>query len=72
MYLGNKIAIGGSATMLILVWAVIIMMGVGWVKNIIGLTQCDFEEPYKAEIIRIIGIPVAPVGGIVGYMDVGK
>lgn len=72
MSLGNKIAIGGSATMLILVWAVIIMMGVGWVKNIFGLTQCDFEEPYKAEIIRIIGIPVAPVGGIVGYMDVGK
>lgn len=45
---------------------------VGWVKNIYALTQCDFEPTYKAEVLRIIGIPIAPVGAILGYVDLGK
>lgn len=45
--------------------------GTGWVMNIYKLTQCDFEAPYKAEVIRVVGI-IPPVGAIVGYMDFGK
>lgn len=55
----------------ILVFLLAIGILIGWVKNIIKLTECDFEPSYKAEIIRIVGI-FPPVGGIVGWMDVGK
>lgn len=50
----------------------IMMMAIGWILNIVKLTKCDFEPSYKAEIIRIIGIPVSPVGMIAGYMDIGR
>lgn len=42
----------------------------GWVNNIVKFTECDFESPYKCEVIRGIGIaPIAPMGVITGYMD---
>lgn len=47
----------------------IVVIGTGWVKNIIKLTELDFEAPYKAEVIRVVGI-FPPVGMIVGYMDI--
>ena len=51
---------------------VIIIVGLtGWVKNIIKLSNCDFEAPYKAEVIHAIGI-IPPVGAITGWLDLGK
>ena len=44
----------------------------GWGLNIYKLTDCDFEAPYKAEIIRGIGIPFVPAGMIIGYMDIDE
>ena len=50
--------------------AVIVGTCIGsWVGNIISLTRCDFKAPYKAEIIRGVGIPVAPVGIVVGFIS---
>jgi hypothetical protein len=43
---------------------------VGWVGNVYKLAQTDFEAPYKEEVIRIIGIPVVPLGAIVGYLSI--
>jgi len=45
---------------------------VGWGMNIYKLCTCDFEPSYKAEAIRTIGIVVAPVGCVAGWMDLGK
>jgi len=58
---------------IIVVTAVIITLvaGTGWVKNIIKLSNCDFEEPYKAEVVHMIGI-IPPVGMVTGWLDVGK
>jgi len=58
---------------IIVVTAVIITLvaGTGWVKNIIKLSNCDFEEPYKAEVVYMIGI-IPPVGMVTGWLDVGK
>ena len=57
---------------LIVLWiVVVIVVGVGWVKNIVKLVECDFEPSYKAEVIHIIGI-IPPVGMITGWMDFGK
>lgn len=41
----------------------------GWGRNIYKLAKCDFEAPYKAEIIRGIGI-IPPVGAILGYCNI--
>ena len=41
----------------------------GWGSNIYKLTKCDFEAPYKSEILRGIGIAVPPVGAVCGYLD---
>lgn len=50
---------------------VILVVGTGWVKNLVKLTNCDFNAPYKAEMIHGIGIlPV--VGMVTGWMDFGK
>jgi hypothetical protein len=42
----------------------------GWCLNVYKLTQCDFEAPYKAEVIRGIGVPFGPVGIFAGYLDI--
>jgi len=56
---------------LTLVWLVILVVGIiGWGKNIYKFTQCDFKAPYKAEIMRGIGISMAPVGAIIGYITI--
>ena len=58
-------------TTLIVQLMFIVVIGTGWIKNIIKLTECDFEPSYKAEVIHIIGI-IPPIGMIVGWMDFGK
>lgn len=50
---------------------VVILMFIGWGKNIYKLSECDFEAPYKCEVIHAVGI-IPPVGGVVGWMDFGK
>jgi hypothetical protein len=41
----------------------------GYIMNIVKLTRCDFEAPYKSEIIRTIGL-VPPIGIVVGYCSI--
>lgn len=56
----------------IITWAVIvIVVGTGWVKNIIKLSNCDFEAPYKAEVIHGIGL-FPPVGAVTRWLNVGR
>lgn len=50
--------------------ALFIAAGFGWINNLVGLFQTDFEAPYKAEIIRGVGVFVPPVGVIAGYVDI--
>jgi len=56
-----------------IVWLVFILVcGVGWVMNIYKLTQCDFDAPYKTEIIRVVSTVVPIVGGFTGWMEIGE
>jgi hypothetical protein len=50
---------------------VVLIVGTGWIKNIIKLADCDFEAPYKAEVVHTIGI-LPPVGMVTGWLDLGK
>ena len=43
----------------------------GYFKNIYKLTQCDFEPPYKCEVVHGLGI-IPLVGIVTGWVDVGK
>ena len=58
-------------TILIIQIVIILVVGTGWVKNIIKLADCDFEPSYKAEVIHIVGL-IPPVGMITGWLDLGK
>ena len=42
----------------------------GWFGNIYKLTKYDFDVPLKAEVIRLVGVPVFPMGIILGYMNI--
>ena len=48
--------------------AVLVLVVGSYLTNIYKLTQLDFDPNYKAEAIRIIGIPVAPLGVIAGFV----
>lgn len=51
--------------------AAVLVVGTGWVKNIIKLADCDFQAPYKAEVVHAVGI-VPVVGMITGWLDMGQ
>lgn len=60
-----------GSTLLEFIIVLVYLIGViGWGLNIYKLTQCDFKPSYKAEVIRGIAIFVAPVGAVVGYIDI--
>lgn len=51
--------------------ALTICLTIGWFLNLFKIiNECDFEAPYKAEAIRIVGVFAAPVGGVVGWIDI--
>lgn len=52
---------------ILLIW---ILSTLGWLINIAQFCRCDFDAPYKAEIIRGVGVIVAPVGSVVGYFNI--
>jgi hypothetical protein len=47
----------------------VILGGSGYVMNIYKFAKCDFEAPYKAEVIRGVGIFI-PYGIVTGWMDI--
>ena len=53
--------------LILAIWGAFI---IGWIMNIYKFSQCDFDTPLKAEVIRGIGIVAPPVGAIIGYMDI--
>ena len=42
----------------------------GYITNISKLIKCDFASPYKAEIIRGVGIVIVPAGCFLGYVNI--
>ena len=39
----------------------------GWATNIFRLTQIDSSTPLGLTIARAVGIPIIPVGSVLGY-----
>ncbi len=56
--------------MLVLATIVLVMvLLIGYLMNVYKLVQCDFEAPYKAEVIRGVGMFI-PFGAFIGYIDI--
>jgi hypothetical protein len=61
--------IGGAIILLLLTWALICLFGYGWVSNLVSLLHMNFSGTITIEVVlRSIGIFVAPVGAILGFM----
>jgi hypothetical protein len=54
------------------VLAIVVLAGIiGYCMNVYKfVVQCDFESPYKCEMIRGIGLGVPPAGAIIGYLTI--
>lgn len=50
--------------MYVLYFLVPLYMGLSWVINLIQFFKLDFNEPYKDEIIKLIGVVVPPLSSI--------
>lgn len=50
----------------------VILFATGWIMNIVKFASCDFDPVNKTEIVRGVCIFVAPVGAVIGYMDIGE
>lgn len=50
---------------------IVVIALAGYVQGIVKLVNCDFEAPYKAEIIHGVGV-VAGTGVITGWLDLGE
>jgi hypothetical protein len=51
------------------VYLLVVIAGTtGWVRNIIAVAQSDFTSINGEIVIRVIGIPVAPVGAVIGWV----
>lgn len=64
MFIGDKLGFGAF----VLVVVIIVAGVIGYVMNIYKLTQCNFESPYKCEIVHAVGI-IPIVGVFSGYMS---
>jgi len=42
----------------------------GWIANLYKFCCCDFAPSYKAEVVRGVGIFMAPMGVVAGYLSI--
>lgn len=54
-----------------IIFSLLILGCIGWAKNLIKLTSCDFMPPYKCEVVHALGV-VPPVGIVTGWLNMGK
>jgi hypothetical protein len=44
-------------------------MGLSWCVNAVKLVDCDFEAPYREEVVRSLAVPVAPLSWVVAWVE---
>jgi len=52
---------------ILIILAMAIGAGTGWVLNIIAIAHANFNDITGLLVLRIIGVFVAPLGAILGY-----
>lgn len=46
-----------------------VILGLGWAMNLIKFLSLNFESPYRAEMIRLLGV-ITPLGTVIGYLHI--
>lgn len=64
-------SIGTMIVSIVMYLVIILAIFTGWGMNLYKLVHCDFETPYKTEIIRSIGI-IPAIGMFTGWMTIGE
>ena len=41
---------------------------IGWIRNVIAVVHSDFSHIDGMTVVRVIGIPAAPLGAVVGWI----
>ena len=54
------------------VFIFVVVLGCGWVVNVVKLVDCDFKPDYKCEIMRGVGVFVVPLTLVTAWMDIGE
>lgn len=62
---------GGRVNVLfnaLIIWVIVaVLIGVGWVLNIIELSNTSFDPITGLAILRVIGVFLPPLGAVLGY-----
>jgi len=48
--------------------AIVLIIGSGWIMNIVEIVGSDFGNITGMLVIRCVGIFVPPLGGVMGYL----
>lgn len=52
----------------VLFWLIVlVVVGIGWVMNIIDLLGTSFDPITGLAILRVVGIFIPPLGAVLGY-----
>lgn len=62
----NKLNTLLTTNMLVILFYAYIL--ITWVINLIQFLNCDFEEPWREEIIKGVGVVLFPLNGITVWM----
>jgi hypothetical protein len=53
----------------ILYVAFVLVVVCGWVGNLVKIARTDWDKPLTPKtIVRIVGIPIVPLGAVMGYV----
>lgn len=63
----NKRGNAGAGCIVLIFW---LACFIGYFMNVAKLIRCDFKAPYKAEVIRVIGVFTGVVGAVAGWMEI--
>jgi hypothetical protein len=66
-----RITPAGTGCVIYFIYGAIILLGtIGWIMNIVKMTKCDFQEPYRAETIRVVGTAIPVIGAVTGWLTI--
>lgn len=53
----------------IIVMCIVLYMAGAWIGNVVKLVKCDFEAPYKEEVIYGMGVLFAPLSAVTVWYE---
>tara|TARA_R110000851_G_scaffold12862_6_gene44334 strand:- start:12359 stop:12532 length:174 start_codon:yes stop_codon:yes gene_type:complete len=49
------------------IWTFVVLILIGWVMNLISLLHMSFDPLTGMAVLKVVGIFLVPVGGVVGW-----